>query len=325
MFKRIAAMALAAGTLLAPHQAMSQAPPWPSKPIKIVVPFASGGSADLLARLVAEDMRQSLKQPVVVDNRPGAGGNVAGEMVAKAAADGYTLLLAATGPVAINPSLYPRMGFRPDVDLVPVTQIVREHNLMAVSARLPVSDLKSFLDYAKARPDRLSFGSPGNGTPAHLGGELLNQMAGLSLIHVAYKGTGPALNDLMGGQITLMIDNMPALLPQVRTGRLRALGVASDHRASGAPDIPTVDEAGLPGFRSTAWKGLMAPAGTPPEVVRRVQEAVAQALLRPELRKRLIELGAEPVGSSPEAFAKVIAEDTRTWGALVKSTGARID
>ena len=325
MFKRIAAMTLAASTLLAPHQAMSQAPPWPSKPIKIVVPFASGGSADLLARIVAEDMRQSLKQPVVVDNRPGAGGNVAGEMVAKAAADGYTLLLATTGPVAINPSLYPRMGFRPDVDLVPVTQIVREHNLMAVSARLPVSDLKSFLDYAKARPDRLSFGSPGNGTPAHLGGELLNQMAGLSLIHVAYKGTGPALNDLMGGQITLMIDNMPALLPQVRTGRLRALGVASDHRASGAPDIPTVDEAGLPGFRSTAWKGLMAPAGTPPEVVRRVQEAVAQALLRPELRKRLIELGAEPVGSSPEAFAKVIAEDTRTWGALVKSTGARID
>lgn len=325
MLKLIAALSIAAGTLLVPSLSSGQEPSWPAKPIKIVVPFASGGSADLLARLMAEAMRKDLKQPVVVENRPGAGGNVAGEMVAKAPPDGYTLLLAATGPVAINPSLYPRMGFRPETDLVPVTQIIREHNLMVVSTRLPVNNLKEFLAYARARPSSLSFGSPGNGTPAHLGGELLNQMAGLSLIHVAYKGTGPAMNDLMGGQITVMIDNMPALLPQVRTGRMRALGVASDRRATGAPDIPTVDEAGLPGFRSTAWKGLMAPAGTPPEVVRRLQESVAEALAQPELRKRLIELGAEPVGDSPEAFAKVIAEDTRTWGVLVRSTGARID
>ena len=326
MIQRRATMALAAAAALliqAPLWAQDAA--WPSKPLKIVVPFAAGGSADLLARLMAEELRAQLKQTVVVDNRPGAGGNIAGEAVARAPADGYTLLLAAAGPVAINPSLYPRMSFRPQVDLAPVTLIAREHNLMAVPASLPVGNWREFLAYAKARPESLAFASPGNGTTAHLAGELLNQKAGLSLVHVAYKGTGPAVNDLMAGQVALMIDNMPALLPQVRAGRLKALGVASERRASGATDIPTLEEAGLPGFRSSAWKGLMAPAGTPPAVIRRVQEAIAQSLTRPDLRQRLQELGAEPVGSSPEAFASVIAEDTRQWAALVKSTGARID
>ncbi|WP_295552429.1 tripartite tricarboxylate transporter substrate binding protein [uncultured Pseudacidovorax sp.] len=324
MLKQLMAATLAAGLALAAPLAAAQAA-YPTKPIRLVVPFAPGGSADVVGRLIAEELRAGLGQPVVVDNRPGAGGNIAGDMVAKAPADGYTLLLAAAGPIAINPSLYGHMPYNPATDLAPVALLARDHQLMAVTPSVPARDVREFIAYAKANPGKVSFGSPGNGTPAHLGGELFNQMAGTQMVHVPYKGSAPAMNDLISGQITVMIDNMPALLPQVQAGRLRALGVASPARASGAPDIPTVAESGLPGFNVTAWKGLMAPAGTPKPIVAKLNEVAVAAVAKPEIRKRLVDLGAEPGGGSPEDFGALIARDSRSWAALVKSTGARVD
>jgi len=315
---------LALAAVVSPWPALAQ-DSYPSKPIKLIVPFAPGGSADLVGRLMAEELRAELGQPVVVENRAGAGGNIGGDYVAKAAPDGYTLLLAATGPIVVNPSLYARMSYDPAKDLAPITLVERDHNLMAVNTAVPVKNVREFIAYAKANPTKVTFGSPGNGTPAHLGGELFNQMAGTSMTHVPYKGSGPAVSDLVAGQITVMIDNMPALLPQVQGGRLRALGVASEARASGAPDIPTVSESGLPGFTVTAWKGLMAPAATPKPIIARLHDASVKALAKPAIRKRLVELGAEPAGTTPEAFGTLIARETQSWAALVKSTGARVD
>ncbi|OZI31857.1 LacI family transcriptional regulator [Bordetella genomosp. 10] len=317
-----AALAICAASV---HMSAVAQDEYPTRPIKIVVPFAPGGSADLVGRLIADELRRELKETVVVENRPGAGGNIAGDYVAKSPADGYTLLLAATGPIVVNPSLYTKMSYNPLKDLAPVALLAREHNLMAINPAVPAKNVKEFIAYAKAHPTSVSFGSPGNGTPAHLGGELFNRMAGTTMTHIPYKGSGPALNDLIAGQITVMIDNMPALLPQVRSGRLRALGVASESRASGAPDIPTISESGLPGFVVTAWKGLMAPAATPQPIIRKLNEAVARSMEKPEIRKRLLDLGAEPGGGTPEEFAALIAKESESWGALVKSTGAHID
>ncbi len=322
MLKSLTAAAALAAAFALPHAAAQD---YPSKPIRMVVPFAPGGSTDLLARILADELREDLGQPVLVENKPGAGGNIGGDLVAKSPADGYTLLMAAAGPTVINPSLYGKMTFDPAKDLAPVSLLVRDHNLMAVNPSVPAKTVREFIAYAKANPKAVAFGSPGNGTPAHLGGELFNQMAGTTMLHVPYKGSGPAVSDLIAGQINVMIDNMPALLPQVKAGRLRALAVASESRASGAPDIPTVSESGLPGFAVTAWKGLMVPAGTPPAIVKRLNGALVKALAKPEVHKRLVELGAEPVASTPEAFGELIARETKSWGALVKSTGVRID
>ncbi|MHA7681067.1 Bug family tripartite tricarboxylate transporter substrate binding protein [Cupriavidus sp. PET2-C1] len=298
---------------------------YPAKVIRLVVPFPPGGSTDTLARLLAEQLKEELGQTVVVENKAGAGGNIGGDAVAKAAPDGYTLLLAAAGPTVINPSLYARMSYDPLRDLAPVTMLAREHNLMAVNPSVPAHNLKEFIAYAKSKPGQLSFGSPGNGTTAQLAGELLNQSAGIKLQHVPYKGSGPAVADLIAGHITLMIDNMPALLPFVQSGRLRALAVASDKRASALPDVPTVEEAGLRGYVVTAWKGLMAPAGTPRPIIAKLHDATVKILGKPQIRKRLVDLGAEPVGNTPEQFAALIRSDTAWWAALVKSTGTTLD
>lgn len=298
---------------------------YPNRVIRIVVPFAPGGTADIVARLLADPLREELGQTVVVENRPGAGGNVGGEIVARAAPDGYTLLLASAGPTVINPSLYPKMTFDPARDLAPVTMISRDHNLMAVNAALPVTTVSEFIAYARTHNGQVTFGSPGNGTPAQLAGELLNQTAGLRMQHVPYKGSGPAVADLVAGHITLLIDNMPPLWPHVQSGKLRALAVASDKRVPIAPDVPTAVEAGLKGFTVTAWKGLMAPAGTPRPIIDRLNQATLKILARPEMRKRLIDQGAEPVGNTPEQFAQQIRADTAWWAALVKSTGTSLD
>ncbi|MGO4157784.1 Bug family tripartite tricarboxylate transporter substrate binding protein [Cupriavidus sp. YAF13] len=320
---------LAAGsvllTLLGLAQPALAEASYPAKVIRLVVPFPPGGSTDTLARLLAEQLKEELGQTVVVENKAGAGGNIGGDAVAKAAPDGYTLLLAAAGPTVINPSLYARMSYEPLRDLVPVTMLAREHNLMAVNPSVPAHNLKEFIAYAKSKPGQLSFGSPGNGTTAQLAGELLNQSAGIKLQHVPYKGSGPAVADLIAGHITLMIDNMPALLPFVQSGRLRALAVASDKRASALPDVPTVEEAGLRGYVVTAWKGLMAPAGTPRPIIAKLHDATVKILAKPQIRKRLVDLGAEPVGNTPEQFAALIRSDTAWWAALVKSTGTTLD
>ncbi|MDQ2779601.1 MAG: tripartite tricarboxylate transporter substrate binding protein [Pseudomonadota bacterium] len=297
---------------------------FPTKTIRLVVPFAPGGSTDVLARLVADAMRQDLGQPVVVENKAGAGGNIGGDMVAKSDPDGYTLLMAAAGPTVINPSLYSNMSFDPLKDLQPVSLLIQEANLMAVNPKIPVKTVAEFITYAKAHPDSVSFGSPGNGSPAHLAGEWFNQLTGTKMVHVPYKGTGPALNDLVAGQITVMFDNMPAMWPFVQSGRLRPLAVTTEKRALAAPDLPTLEQAGVKGMSFGAWKGLMVPAGTPAAVVERLHASVVKALANPALRKRLVDMGAEPVGSTPAEFAAVIKADTAKWSALVKSTGTKI-
>jgi tripartite-type tricarboxylate transporter receptor subunit TctC len=298
---------------------------YPNKPIRLVVPFAPGGSTDALARLLAEELRAELGQTVIVDNKAGAGGNIGGDVVAKAAPDGYTVLMTAAGLTVINPSLYSKMPFNPVRDLRPVTLLIQEPNLMVVNPKVPAKTVAEFIAYAKAHPKDVSFGSPGNGSPAHLGGEWFNQLTGTTMVHVPYKGTGPAINDLLAGQIAMMIDNMPALWPHVQAGKLRALAVSTDKRATAAPELPTIAESGVKGFAFGAWKGLMVPAATPSDIVDRLQAASAKALAKPEFRKKLTELGAEPVGSTPAQFAAVIKSETASWAALVKSTGTKLD
>ena len=298
---------------------------YPSKPIKLIVGFAPGGSADITARLFAERLRAELGQPFVVENRPGAAGNIASHFVAHSAGDGYTLMLAAAAQIVINPSLYKKMSIDIAKDLAPITQLQVEHNLMVVGPQVPAKTVGEFIAFAKANPTDITFASPGNGSPAHLAGELMNQMAGLKMRHIPYKGSGPALNDLVAGHVTMAIDNMPALLPQVQGGKLRALAVASDRRAAAAPDIPTVAESGLKGYVVMAWKGLMAPATTPQPVIARLQAAVAKIIAIPEMRERMLSVGAEPVGSTPQQFAELIRRETTEWAALIKSTGTTLE
>ncbi|NDZ18307.1 LacI family transcriptional regulator [Variovorax sp. WS11] len=316
---------MAAASLLALASAVHAEPGYPAKPIRLIVPFAPGGSTDVLARLLAEALRPELGQPVIVENKAGAGGNIGGDFVAKAPPDGYTLLIAAAGPTVINPSLYARMPYDPAKDLRPVTLLIQEPNLMAINPKIPAKTVPEFIAYAKSRPTEVSFGSPGNGSPAHLAGEWFNQLTGTTMVHVPYKGTGPALNDLLAGQIAMMIDNMPALWPHVQSGKLRALAVSTDKRATAAPDVPTVVESGVKGFAFGAWKGLMVPAATPPDIVERLHAAATKVLAKPDFRKRLIDLGAEPVGNTPAQFAAVIKTETASWAALVKSTGTKLD
>lgn len=316
--------ALCALAALATQPAIAQQA-YPSKPIKLMVGFAPGGSGDIAARLVAEKLTQELKQPVIVENRPGAGGNIGAELVARAAPDGYTLLVSSTGQIVINPSLYKKMSINPMNDLAPIILIQNEHNLMVVNPSIPAKTLKEFVAYAKSVSTPITFASPGQGSPAHLAGELMNQAAGLKMLHVPYKGSSAAVSDLLAGHVVMAIDNMPALLPQVKAGKLRALAVASAHRAAAAPDIPTMDEAGLAGYVVPAWKGLMAPAGTPKPIIDKLNAAVRKMLTMPDVRQRMIDIGAEPAGGTPEKFAELIKADTAKWAAVVKSTGTSLD
>ncbi|MEJ8854455.1 tripartite tricarboxylate transporter substrate binding protein [Variovorax robiniae] len=318
-------IAAVATTLLASSGLAFAQDAYPSKPIKIIVGFAPGGSADISARLMAEKLGTELKQPIIVENRAGAGGNIGAEAVARAPADGYTLLMASTAQIVINPALYPKMSFNPVKDLAPVSLVQNEANLMVATPGIGVKNLAEFITYAKTHPDKVTFASPGNGSPAHLAGELMNQMAGLKMVHVPYKGTAPAITDLLAGNVTVAIDNMPAYMPHVKAGKLNALAVASERRTAAAPDIPTVSEAGLPGYVVTAWKGLMAPAGTPRPVIDKLHAAVVKVLAMPDVQKRMIDLGAEPAGTTPEQFGQFIQAETRKWSALVKSTGAVLE
>lgn len=298
---------------------------YPDHAIRLIVPFSPGGSADIVGRLIADAMRPLLGQPVIVENKPGAAGNIGGSLVAHAPPDGYTLVIASAGPTVINPSLYKNMPYSPIKDLAPISALTLENNVMAVNPSVPAKTLSEFIAYAKAHPNTISFGSPGVGTPAHLAGELLNQMAGLHMQHVPYKGSGPAISDLLGGHITLMIDNMPPLLPHIQSGQLRAVAVPSVKRAAALPSVPTFEESGLKGFVVMAWKGLMAPAGTPEPIINRLNAAVVQALKNPEVQQRLSGLGAEPVGNTPQQFAEQIKVETKWWADLIQRTHTSID
>jgi tripartite-type tricarboxylate transporter receptor subunit TctC len=299
---------------------------YPNKQITIVVGFTAGGSTDIVTRLVAEEMRKSWGQPVVVENRPGAGGNIGAAMVSKAKPDGYTLLVGSVGPLAINASLYANMPYDNLKDFTPVTLIVHVPNMLVVNPKaMPVNSFAEFVALVKANPGKYFFASTGTGTSSHLSGELLKTMAGLDATHVPYKGA-VALNDLLSGeQVHFMFATIPSVIEFVRAGRLRALAVTSKTRSAAVPDIPTVAELGYPEFEASSWFGLLGPPDLPRDIVLKLQGEVVRALKVPELRATLVQQGADPVGSTPEEFAAYLRAETTKWAKVVKASGAKAE
>jgi len=307
----------AACALLPSVHAQTQATPWPTKPIKVVVNFPPGGAADQIARAVSQPLQEFLKQPVVIENRAGANGNVGGEAVARAPADGYTLLMSSGGMVSVNPHLYARMSFDPTKDLVPVAAAARVLVFLVTRPSLPPTNVREFITYLKANPGKLSYGSPGNGSSPHLAGEMFKSQAGVFALHVPYRGAAPALQDLLAGQIDYAFD--PGIgLQQVRAGKLRLLAVGSPHRSSQFPDVPTLDEAGLRGFDADTVFGFYAPAGTPPEVVAQLNAQINRALALPAVKERISALGGEAVPGSPAEFHQRAAADSQRFGAVIR-------
>lgn len=330
---RVERRALMASWLIAavlPAGALAQG--WPSRPVRIVVPFAAGGTTDILARALAPELQHAFGQGFVVDNRPGAGGNLGAAEVAKAAPDGLTLLMGTVGTHGINQSLYPRLPYDPVKDFVPVTLVAGVPNVLVINPQKArdygIHNVPDLIRYAKAHPGKLNMASSGNGTSIHLAGELFKSMTGTYMVHFPYRGSGPALMDLVGGSMDLMFDNLPSALQQIKAGRLTALAVTSATRSQAVPELPTIAEAGGPqlkGYEATSWFGLLAPAGTPPDVVNRLQQETAKALASPALKERLLAQGAIPSGMTSAEFARFIAAETKKWAAVVKASGAKVD
>jgi tripartite-type tricarboxylate transporter receptor subunit TctC len=298
---------------------------YPTKPIRLVVPFPPGGATDILAREVAQRLTEAWGQSVVVDNRPGAGGNIGTELVAKSAPDGYTLEMGTVGTHAINASLYSKLPYDHVKDFAPVILVAGVPNVLVVNLSLPVNSVQELIAYAKANPGKLNFASSGSGTSIHLSGELFKVMAGVDMTHVPYKGSAPALQDLIGGRVQLMFDNLPPSLPQIKGGKLKALAVTSSTRAPALPDTPTIAESGLPGFEASSWFGVLAPAGTPPAIIAKLNAEIAKWLTTPEAREKLLALGADAAGGTPEDFARHIQLETTKWAKVVKDSGAKVD
>ncbi|MBT9457161.1 MAG: tripartite tricarboxylate transporter substrate binding protein [Burkholderiaceae bacterium] len=325
------ALVTTAAALAAPSTLWAQSA-WPSKFVRIVVPFAAGGTTDLLARALAPELQRVFGQSFVVDNKPGAGGNLGATDVAKAAADGHTLLMGTVGTHAINQSLYPKMPFDPVKDFVPVTLVAAVPNVLvmnpAKAQQYGINSVADLIRYAKANPGKLNMASSGNGTSIHLAGELFKSMTGTFMLHFPYRGSGPALMDLMGGNTDLMFDNLPSALPQVKAGKLKALALTSRKRSEAIPELPTIEEVGGPalkGYEATSWFGLLAPAGTPMDIVNRLQQETAKALGAPALKERLLSQGAIPSGNTSAEFAAMIAAETKKWAQVVKASGAKVD
>jgi len=303
---------------------ISHAQSYPAKPIRVIVPYPPGGPADLLPRLIGAKLTEAWGQAVVVDNRPGGAGNIGMDLGAKAAPDGYTLLVAPNGNLVVNPHMYklPYDVFR---DLMPVTLMAEVQNLLVVNPEVPVKSVAELVALAKAQPGKLSYASPGSGSQPHMAGELLKSMAGIDILHVPYNGTGPAMKDLLGGTVTMMFAQSSAALPQVKAGKLRALGIASQKRNAAAPEIPTIAEQNLRGFEAVSWYALMAPAGTPPEIVTKLQREISRIVQLPEIRDKLAGLGAEPVGNTPTELAAMIKSESARYAALVQKAGIKAD
>lgn len=297
---------------------------YPQKPVKIVAPYPPGGSADILSRAMAQKMSESLGQQVVIENRGGAGGNIGTEYVAKAAPDGYTLLVGTVATHAINPYVFPNLPFDPVRDFAPITPIAQNAIALVAHPSAPASNVRELVDYARRNPGKLSFGSSGSGTPMHLAGELLKTTAGIDLLHIPYKGAGPAVADLLGGQIPYAFVSVAAALPHLRAGKLKAIGMIEDARTPAAPEIPTIGET-LPGYALSSWLGLFAPAGTPPAIVDRLNGAALDALKSREVKERLDAQGFDVITSTPAAFAKVVRDDLEKWGRIVKAFGGKLN
>ena len=324
--KRILTLALAglASVVLA-TSALAQAA-YPARPVRIIVPFAAGGTTDIFARLIGEKLSQQLGQQFVVENRGGAGGNIGSDAVAKAEPDGYTLLMGTVGTHAINPSLYARMPFDPLTDFAPVAFAAGVPNLMVVNPKnVKATNVQEFIAEAKAASKKFTMASSGNGTSIHLSGEMFKGATGVDMAHVPYRGSGPAINDLVGGQVDVMFDNLPSCIEQVRAGNLRALAVTSSTRSAALPNAPTLAESGLPGFDATSWFALFAPKGTPVAITAKLNEETRKALDTPELKKRFADLGGEIRPMSPEELMAYVRAEHAKWSAAVKASGARLE
>jgi tripartite-type tricarboxylate transporter receptor subunit TctC len=297
---------------------------YPARPVRVIVGFTPGGGVDINARMLAPKLAEYLGQQFLVENRPGAGTNIANEMVAKAPADGYTLLCT-TAALAINMSLYSKLPFDALKDFVPISVFSESPNVLVVNTKLPVANVKELIALAKKEPGKLNYSSAGVGTTQHLSAELLKLRTGSFIVHIPYKGTSPSLTGLIAGEVDLSFANIPAIQAFVKQGRLRALATTGSRRDPQLPDVPTMKEAGVAGVDVTVWYGLLAPAGTPREIVQALAQATARATRDPELRKRMLEQGADPVGSSPEGFAKLLREEVARWAEVVKVSGAKAD
>jgi tripartite-type tricarboxylate transporter receptor subunit TctC len=318
-----AACALAA---IAPAHAQS----WPTKPVRIVVPFPAGGTTDIVARSLGAELQKMWGQSVVIDNRPGAGGNIGADAVAKSAPDGYTVLMGTVGTHAINQSLFTQNGqkmpFDPVKDFAPITLCAAVPNVMVINPKLPVNSVPEFIRYAKANPGKVNMASSGNGTSIHLTGELFKTVTGIYMVHLPYRGSAPAITDLIAGNVNVMFDNLPSALPHIKSGRLRALAVTSRNPSAALPGVPTIEQAAnLKDFDASSWFGLFAPAGTPRAIVDKIQGDVAKALSVPEVRERFVSQGAEPGGNTPDQFSAFIKGEIEKWARVVKVSNARVD
>ncbi len=298
---------------------------YPEKTIRLIVPYTPGGTADMLARTIGQKMAESLGQQIIIDNRPGAGGNIGADLVAKAAPDGYTILMGTVATHAINPNLYPKIPYDAAKDFAPIALVATLPNLLVVNPSLPARNVKELIALAKSKQGELAFASAGNGTSQHLSGELFKKMTGVDMIHIPYKGSAPAVTDLVGGQVQLMFDNIPSSLPQVRAGKLRALAVTGPRRSPVLPDLPTLSEAGLPGFSITSWFALFAPAGTPAKILIRLNKEAGKAIASKELRQQWMAQGIEPAGGTSEQLAAFRRIEAPKWEKIVRDSGARVE
>ena len=321
----LGACTLAAAGLL-PAAAMAQPDAnWPSKPIKWVVPFPPGGAMDVIARTLGEKAGRTLGQPFVIENRPGAGGNIGADAVAKSPADGYTIMITSIG-MATNKALYPRLSYDPVKDFAPISLLAIVPNVLVVNtAKTTDKSVADVIAHAKRDPGKLTYASAGNGTSIHLAGEVFASMAGLNLLHVPYKGSGPAVTDMLGGQVDLMFDSITSARPHIQAGKLRALGVTSAKRSATLPDVPTIAEAGVPGYEVSPWFAVFAPAGTPAAIVNKINAALIDAMKQPDTVAKFETIGADPIGTTPQQLATHLDKELARWGALIKERNIRMD
>ncbi|NNM71697.1 Bug family tripartite tricarboxylate transporter substrate binding protein [Enterovirga aerilata] len=324
--KRLVSAAIGVAALLGLSAAASAQGAYPNRPVRVVVPFAAGGTTDIFARLIADKLSQSLGQQFIIDNRGGAGGNIGADAVAKSPPDGYTLVMGTVGTHAINASLYSKMPYDPLNDFEGVAFAAGVPNLMVVNPKnVKATNVKDFIAEAKSSTKKFNMASSGNGTSIHLSGELFKQMTGIEMPHVPYRGSGPAINDLVGGQVDVMFDNLPSSIEQAKAGNLRALAVTSSRRSPALPDVPTLDESGLPGFEASSWFALFAPKGTPPDILNKLNAEVRKALEGEDLKRRFAELGGEIRPMSPAELMAYVRAEHAKWAQVVKASGAKLD
>ena len=303
----------------------AQAQSYPSKPIRLICPFPPGGAVDIASRAIAAELSKTLGQTVTVDNKPGAGGNIGGAETARSAPDGYTIFMTTSGISAINPFLYAKMPFDPMKDLVPVAALVSLNNVLVVHPSVKAHSVPELISLAKSQPGAVTYASSGAGTSIHMSGEMLKHLAGINMTHIPYKGSAPALTDLMGGQVMIMLDNIPSALPHIKSGKLRALATTGAKRDPLLPELPTMAEAGVAGYESGVWFGLAVPAGTPREIIAKLNAEAIKGTKSPEFVKRMTELGYNIIGSSPDQMGEMLRNEVNRWGPIVKASGAKAD